>query len=58
MKVTIDMTKNEINEYLNIGYEIEEHEYIETIKSDIKFILEKEGFQEIKPEDITVNTHD
>ncbi|MDE9519708.1 hypothetical protein KKJ17_18805 [Xenorhabdus bovienii] len=58
MKVTIDMTNQEVKEYLNIGYEIEDHEYIETIKSDIQFILEKEGFQGIETWDITVTIHD
>ncbi|WP_160300196.1 MULTISPECIES: hypothetical protein [Xenorhabdus] len=58
MKAKIDMTKTEVHEYVNSDYPVPDSEYSELIRGDIKTILERGGFQGIKLEDITINTHD
>ncbi|MBD2786337.1 hypothetical protein ID858_10335 [Xenorhabdus sp. DI] len=54
MKVKIEITKEEVHEYLNSDLPFSDEEYIETIQSDVTFILEREGFQGTKRENITV----
>ncbi|PHM22963.1 hypothetical protein [Xenorhabdus ehlersii] len=58
MKVTIDMNKKEVREYVNSDYPVPESEYPELIRGDVKTILLRAGFQGIKLEDVTVKITD
>ncbi|MEQ1964386.1 hypothetical protein ABLB69_14695 [Xenorhabdus khoisanae] len=58
MKVTIDISRTEVQEYVNSDYPVPESEYSELISGDIKTILKRGGFQGIKLEDVTVKIHD
>ncbi|MDC9613435.1 hypothetical protein PSI19_05940 [Xenorhabdus khoisanae] len=58
MKATIDISRTEVQEYVNSDYPVPESEYSELIRGDIKTILKRGGFQGIKLEDVTVKIHD
>ncbi|MDX7992631.1 hypothetical protein [Xenorhabdus littoralis] len=54
MKVTIEMTQQEVREYVNSDYPVSESEYPELICGDIKTLLRRAGFNWVELGDVTV----